>query len=51
MIEDMEAELTGAPKKLQILTIQRWLERQMLIKLSIQKPRLETRWKLVLNNK
>ena len=49
MIEDLEAELTGAPKKLQTVTIWRWLKRQMLMKPSLQKPRLEMGWKLILN--
>ena len=48
MIEDMESELTEALKKVQIMTIWRWLKRKMLMKPSLQKPRLATIWKLIL---
>ena len=36
-------------KKLPILTIWRWLNRQMLMKPSLQKTRIAMRWKMVLN--
>ena len=50
IIEDMESELTEAPKNIQILTIRWWLKRQMLMKPSLQKPRPATRRKLILKS-
>ena len=49
MIEDMEAEMTEAQKTVQIMTIWWWLKRQMLKNLSLQKPRLVTTRKSILN--
>ena len=42
MIEDMESELTEAPKKLKILSIRRLLKRQMFMNPSLQNPWLAT---------
>ena len=41
-IKDMKSELIESTKKLQIMKIRRWLKRQILIKPSLQKPRLST---------
>ena len=49
VIEDMEAELTEAPKTSNTDNC-RWLKRQMLMNTLLQKPRLAMIWKLILNN-
>ena len=48
MIEYLEPELTEHLKTLQIMTIRRGQKRQMLMKPSLQKPRLSMICKLIL---